>query len=202
MSKKNNNNLKRPEPQPLPSDYDLFHALNAIRKGAKVPYDSAGGTKTDIKIGSVNLNVWSNPEASSETNTQLGDKYVTEKYVESIVNNLKADQTNSSTRLIEHFNSKIEQQNEKIEAVKDKCLSKGGFWVGIGIAISVICGFAGLIYSNVKDYNNGLEQVSSTVKDGYQTIETIENRVDSLENTVIEINSKLEKQKQHKITGK
>lgn len=201
MNKKNNN-LKRPEPQPLPSDYDLFRALNAIRKGAKVPYDSAGGTKTDIKIGSVNLNVWSNPEASSETNTQFGDKYVTEKYVESIVNNLKADQTNSSTRLIDLFNSKIEQQNEKIEIIKDKSLSKGGFWVGIGIAISVICGFAGLIYSNVKDYDNGLENVSISVKDGNRRIEAIENRIDSLDNTVIEISSKLEKLKPHKNSGR
>lgn len=198
MSKKSNNNLKRPEPQPLPSDYDLFHALKAIRKGAIVPYDSAEGTKTDIKIGSVNLNVWSNPEASSETNTQLGDRYVTEKYIESIVNNLKADQTYSSTRLIEQFNSKIEQQNEKIEGVKDKSLSKGGFWTGIGIAVSVVFGFAGIIYSNVKDYNNGLEKVSSTIKDSCQKIEIIEVRVDSLENAVIVINDKLEKQKQQK----
>lgn len=198
MSKKSNNNLKRPEQQPLPSDYDLFHALNAIRKGANIPYDRAGGTKTDIKIGSVNLNVWSNPEASSETNTQLGDKYVTEKYVESIVNNLKADQTNSSTRLIEHFNSKIEQLNEKIESVRENSLSKAGFWIGIGLAVSVVCGFAGLVYSNVKEYNDSLEEVSNTVKGSYQKIEVIKVRVDSLENAVIEINDKLETQKQQK----
>jgi len=198
MSKKSNNNLKRPEPQSLFSDYDLFRALNAIRKGTNVPYDSVGGTKTDIKIGSVNLNVWSNPEANSETNTQLGDKYVTEKYVESIVNNLKADQTNSSTRLIELFNSKIDQQNEKIEAVRGKSLSKASFWGGVGLVISVVCGYASLIYSNVKDYKNGLEKVSNTVKDNYQKIEIIEIRVDSLENDVIEFNDKLENAKQQK----
>ena len=198
MSKKVKNNLKRPEPQPSPSDYDLFHALNAIRKGANVPYDSAGGTKTDIKIGSVNLNVWSNPEASLETNTQVGDKYVTEKYVESIVNNLKADQTNSSTRLIELFNGKIEKQNEKIDAVEEKSLSKTGFWIGVGLVVSVACGFAGIIHNNVKDYNNGLEKVSNTVKDSHQTIEIIEDRVDSLENAVIGINDKLDTQTQQK----
>ena len=198
MSKKSNNNLKRPELQPSPSDYDLFRALNAIRKGVNIPYDSAGGTKTDIKIGSVNLNVWSNSQACSETDTQLGDKYVTEKYVESIVNNLKADQTNSSTRLIELFNGKIGQQNEKIDAVREKSLSKSSFWIGIGLAVSVVCGFASLIYDNVKDYNKGLVKVSNTVKDYNQRIEKLEESVDSLQNAVIGINDKLEPQKQQK----
>ena len=198
MSKKSNNKLKRTEPQPLSSDYDLFHSLNAIRKGVTIPYDSDGGTKTDIKIGSVNLNVWSNPEASSETNTQLGDKYVTEKYIESIVNSIKADQTNSSTRLIELFNAKIERQNERIETIKEKSLPKAGFWTGIALAVSVVCGFAGLIYSDIKDYKNDLEKVSNTVKDNYQEITIIEDRVDSLENAVIGINDKLQTQKSQK----
>lgn len=194
--KKNDNNLKRPEPQPLPSDYDLFRALNAIRKGVNLPYDSIGGTKTDVRIGSVNLNVWSNPEASSETNTQLGDKYVTEKYVESIVNNLKADQTNSSTKLIELFNGKIEAQNLKIESVKEKSLSKSGFWTGVSIVGVLVGLIATFVVSYIQDYKEGLEGVKATEQKSNQRIERVEEIVDSLGTVVIEIQK--EQKKQHR----
>lgn len=199
MSKrKYNKNLKRPEPQPLPSDYDLVRALNAIRKGSAVPYDSTEGTKTDVKIGSVNFNVWSNSGPSLETDSRLGEKYVTEKDVESIVNNLRADQTNSSTRLQEHFNNKFDTLNEKIGAVKDKCLSKSGFGVGIGVAVSIIGIIAGFVIYYVQDYKSGLDSITGTVKDSNQKIEIIESRVDSLEKSVIGIKESQNTQKQQK----
>lgn len=195
--KKNDNNLKRPEQQPIPSDYDLNRALNAIRKGYNLPYDSVGGTKTDVRIGSVNLNVWSNPETSSETNTQLGDKYVTEKYVESIVNNLKADQTSSSTKLIELFNGKLEAQNLKLESVKDKSLSKSGFWTGVSIVGVLVGLIATFVVFNVQEYKEDVEGVSNTIKENSRRIERVDNQVDSLDKVVIEIR-KLQEKTQNK----
>ena len=188
MSKKNKDkNLNRPEPQPIQSEYNLSHALNAIRKGSFLPYDSAGGTKTDVKIGSVNFNVWSNPEASSETNTQLGDKYVTEKYVESIVNNLKADQTNSSTKLIELFNGKIAAQNTIIDSLKEKSLSKSDFWTGVGIVVAFVSLIATFVVFNVQENKESVKDVSNSIEESSRKIERIENKVDSLDNVVIEI---------------
>ena len=196
--KKNDNKLKRTEPQPIASDYDLLRALNAIRKGVNLPYDSVGVTKTDVKIGSVNLNVWSNPEASSETYTQLGDKYVTEKYVESIVNNLKADQTNSSTELIELFNGKIEEQNSKIESIKEKSLSKSDFLTGISIVGVLVGLIATFVVFNVQEYKEDVEGVSKSIKESSQRIERIDNQVDSLEKAEIEIHKLQEKSQKKK----
>lgn len=191
--KKNDRNLKRPEPQPLPSDYDLNRALNAIRKGTSIPYDSIEGTKTEVKIGSVSFNVWSNSGASSETDSQLGDKYVTEKYVESIVNNLKADQTNSSTQLIELFNGKLDAQNEKIESFKEKCLTNVGFWSGISIVGVLVGLIATFVVSYVQDYKEGLRGVETSVKENSRRIEKIEEKVDSLHNVVLVNQKQLEK---------
>ena len=171
----------------------MFRALNAIRKGANLPYDSVEGTKTDVRIGSVNFNVWSNPEASSETNTQIGDKYVTEKYVESIVNNLKADQTNSSTKLIELFNGKIDVQNSKIESVKEKSLSKSGFWTGVSIVGVLVGLIATFVVFNVQEYKEKVEDVSFSIIESSRIIEGIDNKVDSLDNLVVEIKRLQEK---------
>lgn len=192
MGKNKNGSLKRNVPPPLPSDYDLARALNTIRRGAKSSYDTAEGTKTDIRVGSVNINVWSNPEGSSETETQLDGRYVTEQYVQSIVNSLKAEQKDNSTRLTELINNKIDGQNTKIQALKEKSLSREGFWVGIGIVVSVLGIFLSIVYSNIRDYREGLDAATTTIETNRKTIKVIDGKVDSMGNVVLDLKEKLD----------
>ena len=102
--KKKLSGIQKPHAQ-IAQDYELSQALAAIRKGGYKIGDAVEGTRSDIRIGSLNVNILSNPETNtksrSDTETNLSGRYVTEQYVQALVNNLKADQQNSSSKLLD-----------------------------------------------------------------------------------------------------
>ena len=190
MGKNKGKNLDRRDTTPLPQDYDLIHSLTAIRKGGKVALDKNESTKTDIRIGSVNFNVWTNTESDTETEPQITGQVVTEQYVQSIVNNLKANQTANSNKLIEQFNGKYEIQEGKIEALKEKSLFKSGFVTWIGIVVSVISIIAGFVIYVIQNNNSKLDKVSNSLEIETQRIEKTEQRIDILEKVLLATYSK------------
>ena len=195
MEKNKGKNLGKHKNSPVPSDYDLIRSLTAIRKGESVVYDPLEGTRTtrtDVRIGSVNYNIWTNTEAGSGADSQFTDQYATEQYVQSLVNNIEAAQTTKSNHLIELFNGKIDAQNSKIEAIKEKCLSKTGFWTGGGIFIAVIALVVSFMLYDFQEHNKRLDNVSNSIKTSNEEIERVSNRIDSLGILVLETRKRME----------
>ncbi len=169
---------------PTPQDYDLLHSLKAIRRSSSKANDTIESTKTDLRIGSINVNIFSNPEANSETQSQMADSYVTEQYVQSLVNNLQADQKISSTRLMDAVNKKIDPLVEKIEAVRERCLSKSSFWTGVGFVIAVIGIIVGFLLYDFQSHKEQLNSVDTKVKEYNKRLREMEEKVESITDTI------------------
>lgn len=169
---------------PTAQEYDLLHSLKAIRRRSSKANDTVESTKTDVRVGSINVNIYSNPETNSETQSQMADNYATEQYVQSLVNNLQADQINSSTRLMDAVNKKIDPLVEKIEAVKNTCLSKDGFWTGIGLVVAVIGIIVGFLLYDFQSHKEQLNSVDTKVKEYNKRVREMEEKVESINDTL------------------
>lgn len=187
MSRKNKGKDKssnRNVSKPITSEYDLQDSLSAIRRGAGRNKEQVEGTRTDVRVGSVNINVFSNPETNSETQSHLTADYVTEQYVQSLVNYLKADQTNSSTRLTDSFNLKLGVVQNDIDAVKEKSLSKSGFWVGVGIVIAVVGIVVTVLLFDLQSHKDTIKNTSETVTEIKNNVVELEKQVGAIEDSV------------------
>lgn len=184
--KKKKGRLNTPVSSPqIPQDYDLQHALSVIRRGGKNIVEPVESTKTDIRIGSVIVNV---PDKSIDYNTetlsQPTSNFATEQYVESLVNNLKADQKTSNTQLTESFNIKISAINNRIDEIKDKCLSKSGFWTGITIVIAIIGLVVAFLLHDIQKPQKQIENISNTVNSQNKKIEALEEDITSFRDSI------------------
>ena len=185
-------------PQQTPQDYDLQHALSVIRKGGRGLVETAEGTKTDLRIGSVIVNITGNPESNSETQTQIASSYATEQYVESLVNNLKADQKLGNTQLTESFNNKITAINDKIDKITEDGLSKQSYWTGIALVLTIIGLFIAFLLHDLQGAQKRTDEISTAVGKQEKRIDDIGKSLSSLNDTVLEIKAEVQEIKSKK----
>lgn len=177
----------------IPQDYDLQHALSVIRRGGKNIIEPIESTKTDIRIGSVIVNIPDNSESNSETQTRLTSNFATEQYVESLVNNLRADQKTSNTQLTELFNQKLDVVNNRIDITKEKCLSKVGFWTGISLVIAIIALVIAFLLYDLQKSRTEFDNIRDVVEKQEKRIETINEGMNSLKDSIIVIQEEVKR---------
>ena len=185
-------------PPQIPQEYDLQHSLSAIRKHGRGVVDFVERTNTDIRIESVIVNVQNTTEANSETETKITSNYATEQYVESLVNNLKADQKSNNTQLTESFNKKIDSVNVRIDVIKEKYLSKGGFWGGIALVVAIIGIIIGFLLHDLQGPRNKIDYISDTLEQQSKRIQTIEEDIISLSDSIDAIQGEIKEIKNPK----
>ena len=174
-----------------PSEYDLMAALHALNQRNPHSQGVLENTSTEFRIGSVNISYVSVPDTESSTGTSSSQGYVSEQYVNSLFNNLKAEQTESQSKLRNEF-------NEKITKLSTSKVSRNSFWVGIGIAVSVILGF----------YYYKTQKIESSIDNIGESVSSLKDRVDEINRSVntIDLSSRIDAMmdsieiiKQHKI---
>ena len=154
-----------------PPEYDLSTALHSLNRRNPQIYGTAERTSTEVKIGSVNITYANSSETDTNTSNSLSHGYASEQYVESLVNNLKAEQSNSHLQL----RSEI---NERIDNVDRRKISRSGFWIGMGIAVSFLTAL----------YFYKTQKIESSIMNVDQSVTVLEGRVENLDKTIGEIN--------------